>query len=429
MIVAYLTYDTHSLLACSLTCYSWYIAAVLHLHRTLIISTYWRCRNDKFRWPKPFLYMRELGLLPLVTEFQINTHLHTDPDGFSPKFFNCCTLRQFSALSNVQELGIGYLNIHKFMPKIRRYFGHFLPTVRSLALTKPKGSHRQILYFIGLFRHLADLKLLDGVSNSQEGPTIDLTPVPPFSPPLRGLLTMKNFRSVGFLKDMIDLFGGIRFRYMDLLDVDGMRLLLNACVETLEILRLYPGDFRGEEASLDHMQVIADDFSASLSRGDIDLSQHKSLRAIEVMASYLGGRPNFLVYVLSTITSPTFSEVVIFYREYDFHGVGAFPHRPVPHLMLKDKVKEALWYLTRFELFRELHRVRGFRLVLCLDVWDRVMECTVRALKRAVAAEKAKGGFCSPFFEPLLIHNPRRYDPKDTETWFIDTRSNPWVPL
>ena len=35
MIVFYLAYDTRSLLACSMTCYSGYIVAVPHLHHTL----------------------------------------------------------------------------------------------------------------------------------------------------------------------------------------------------------------------------------------------------------------------------------------------------------------------------------------------------------------------------------------------------------
>ena len=51
---------------------------------------------------------------------------------------------------------------------------------------------------------------------------------------------------VGLVKDMIDLFGGIRFRHMNLYDVLGMRLLLDACAETLETLTLYPTDRRGE---------------------------------------------------------------------------------------------------------------------------------------------------------------------------------------
>ena len=429
MIIAHLTYDTRSLLACSLTCYSWYTAAVLRLHRTLIIQTRHWYTNEKFWWPRPLLYMRELGLLPLVKEFQVHTRRDTDINGFSPELFNRFILRQFSALTNVQELGIDHLNIPKFMPRIRRYFGHFFPTVRSLALRTPRGSRRQIIYFIGLFPHLDDLKLL-GAFNFQEGQTSDLTLVPPFTPPLRGRLTMSNLRSVGFLKDMIDLFGGIRFCYMDLFEVEGMWLLLDACVETLEVLRLCPTDFCGEKASLDGIQDLADDFSASRSLGNVDLSRNKSLRALEVMASsILLWEPGLLMHALSTITSPAFSEVIVFHRDYDFYGVGSFPHLCVFHLMSKDEAeKEALRHHMQFELFRKMHRVRGFRLVLCANVWDRVVEYTMRVLKQAVAVEKAKGGFYGPIFEPLLIYSPRRFAPVLAEIW-CSGALNPWAPL
>ena len=51
---------------------------------------------------------------------------------------------------------------------------------------------------------------------------------------------------VGPPKEIIHLFKGIRFRHMDLFNVDGMPRLLNACVETLETLRLHPSDPRCE---------------------------------------------------------------------------------------------------------------------------------------------------------------------------------------
>jgi len=54
------------------------------------------------------------------------------------------------------------------------------------------------------------------------------------------------FKRAGFAKDMIHLFGGIRFRYMDIFDVEGTRLLVGACAGTLETLRLYPTDPGGE---------------------------------------------------------------------------------------------------------------------------------------------------------------------------------------
>ena len=42
-IFSYLIYDARSLLACSMTCYSWYIAAVPHLHHTLTTDEYGPC--------------------------------------------------------------------------------------------------------------------------------------------------------------------------------------------------------------------------------------------------------------------------------------------------------------------------------------------------------------------------------------------------
>ena len=70
----------------------------------------------------------------------------------------------------------------------------------------------------------------------------DLTLIPPFVPPLRGRLTMTLSRRAELVEDMIELFGGIRFRSMDLFGVNGTQLLLNACVETLETLRVHQND-------------------------------------------------------------------------------------------------------------------------------------------------------------------------------------------
>jgi len=246
MIIVYLIYDKHSLCACTLTCYSWYIAAVPHLHHTLVIDTD-RPRDRKSRWPDAVRRMHMLGLLPLVKKLYIYASMFYDYhiSAVTPKTLHCRALHKFSALTNVQELGIESLDISKFMPELQRHFGHFLPTVRSLTLISPKGSHRQIIYFIGLFRHLEDLKLVF----RQPGPipTVgDLTLIPPFAPPLRGRLKMKLSMEVELVEDMIRLFGGIQFHSMDLLCVGGTRLLLNACVETLETLRLHQTDPHGK---------------------------------------------------------------------------------------------------------------------------------------------------------------------------------------
>jgi hypothetical protein len=250
IIIGNLFYDPFSLRVCCLICYSWYIAATRHLHSTLVAPTYRKCGSKKLWWPDSFRSMHKLGLFPLVKKFWIRG-MRNDPNSygpatFSPNLFDRQTLRQFSSLTNVQELGIDYLDIPSFMLKIQRYFGHFLPTLRSLALREPKGSCRQIIFFIGLFQHLEDLRFRYDSLVFQEEPTDDPTLVPLFVPPLRGRLKLSYFTRVGILEGIIDMFGGIRFRHMDLFVVDGRRLLLDASAETLETLRFYVTDAYGE---------------------------------------------------------------------------------------------------------------------------------------------------------------------------------------
>ena len=247
MIIAHLAYDTQSLRSCSLTCQSLYIAAVPHLHHTLY-TTKSLVGESKFAWPNPLQHMHRLGLLPFVRTLFIRVDGLVDT--FSSAQLNNRTLRQFSALTNVRRLMIYHLDIPSFMPRIRRYFGHFSPTVRGLYLVAPKGSRRQIIYFIGLFEHLQDLEILGSGSRSQDEPADDLTLTPLFIPPLRGRLKLSTFRRVDLLKDMIDLFGGIRFQTLDLYNVDGVSLLLDACAKTLTTFQLYPLDPRGRQLYL-----------------------------------------------------------------------------------------------------------------------------------------------------------------------------------
>ena len=327
MVIAHLIYDTRSLRACSLTCHSWYIASVPHLHHTLVTLPRWRGRKSKDAWPKPLQNASELGLLPLVRRVKL-LGIHHRSLEVSSKHFNRRILRQFTALTNVQELVIDRLDIPSFMPMVQRYFGHFPPTVHSLDLRDPIGSRRQILYFIGLFEHLENLTLL----SSRKGELAEgLTLIPLFVPPLRGRLVIHYFAREGFLEDMIRLFGGIRFRYMDLRGMDKTPLLLEACAETLETLRLYPDNPYGEWLCPMNVRVLDNDFADGPSFPNLDLSRNKSLRALEVMVNSVvshtecyaphRAKSSFLVATLSTITSPAFSEIIVFYRGLEFQGL------------------------------------------------------------------------------------------------------------
>ena len=247
MIITHLIYDMESLLACSLTCYSWYIASVPHLHHTLITWSRSWLYESRIGWPTLLQNASKLGLLPLTKKFRFHATSFRR-HRISSRRFNRRILSQFSALTNVQDLRLDNLDIPSFMPRVWRYFGHFSPTVRSLFLESPRGSRREIIFFIGLFQHLQDLTLFNtrafGLWESE--PTGDPSLTPTFAPPLRGRLVIFRFKRVDLLKDMIHFFGGIRFRNMEFLDVGESRLLLGACAGTLETVRLYPTDPRGE---------------------------------------------------------------------------------------------------------------------------------------------------------------------------------------
>jgi hypothetical protein len=242
-IVAHLIYNSHSLRSCSLTCYSWYIAAVPHLYPTLIAAVGYR--YPRLRWPNPVLHMHRLGLLPFVKTVRICSTLQY----FSPKRFNRSTLHQFSALTNVQHLEIGNLDIPSFMPRIQRYFGPFLPTVQTLRLGNPKGSNRQIIFFIGLFQHLEDLRLISTRERKGE-PEEDPTLVPRFAPPLQGQLVAWDCTKAGLFQGMVHSFGEIRFTAMNLFNVDETSFLLRSCAQTLRTLHLHPTDRHGEQLHL-----------------------------------------------------------------------------------------------------------------------------------------------------------------------------------
>ena len=229
---------------------------------------------------------------------------------------------------------------------------------------------------------------------------------------------MLSSTRVDILKDMIDLFGGIRFRYMDIRYANGMQLLLNACAETLETLHFDPTDLHGEQLSPKRMQFLGNNFMVGSSFRDFGFSRNNSLRTLEIPAqSIIGPKHGFcapnsdtlssLSTALSTITSPTFSEVIIIYRGGDFSGVASHPPDIYKEMTPADRAREASWHRGQFEVFRQMYEVRDFQLMLCADVWDRIGEYAVGVLKRAIAAEKVAKRLDYLPSEPLVVYSPR----------------------
>ena len=218
--------------------------ALPNIYHTLTIRNT-ACEDPK-KWPKPLLKLHELSCLEGVSRFNqvkrlgIVTWSSFDP--FTVEHFDDVgVFSHFSALKNLQELRIESLVLSSFMPNIKQYFGHFAPTLQSLALSEPVASCREILHFVGLFQKLRDLKLVRFDATWGDVPEVATPAPPPFpKPPLDGWLTLGHCEREEFVGGMIALYGKLRFRCVNLFGVRYMRRVLDACVDTLETLQLHP---------------------------------------------------------------------------------------------------------------------------------------------------------------------------------------------
>ena len=123
--------------------------------------------------------------------------------------------------------------------------------------------------------------------------------------------------------------------------------------------------------------------------------------------------PNFLGIVLSTITSPLPLNIVITYRE---SCVGYSVDRSLRSLeepfrarrvSADSKAIKILHHRKRFEMFHEMYMAQGFRLILCADVHDCIVERAIQALECIVEAEKGDGELDYLLCEPSVISEMR----------------------
>jgi len=141
-----------------------------------------------------------------------------------------------------------------------------------------------------------------------------------------------------------------------------------------------------------------------------NLSRNKSLRTLETTAESITRAQdnafNFLRTILYTITSPAPLDVVIVYHDLDLGGLPGYCFRCEPdpvcflHGWHKGNIIDAPRYEHHSRVFREIHKARqDFRLVLCADVFDCMVEYGIQTLESIVDA----GGLDYLLYEPLII--------------------------
>ena len=211
--------------------------ATPYLHHTLILREY----HPKVvrRGLNPLPVLDKLGLLPFVKKVQFKSDVF-NKTWVKPQIFDSHSLRNFSALVGIQDLTIDDLDLSNFKGA-ENYFGHLSPTLRSVASNRPSSPLRQLLGFLRLFPKLDDIRIITCEASSKTGGKPDI----PRWESLRGKLTLSNFLEKTVLEKMIAAFGRIRAASMNLTDVLETQLLLNACAETLQTLRLRLGGLLG----------------------------------------------------------------------------------------------------------------------------------------------------------------------------------------
>ena len=234
MIVAQLIRELSALMACSLTCRSWYIAAAPHLHHTLTLREgRYSSGRDKL---KPLSKLDGLGLMPLVREIRVEQS--GMGSWFIPQALNPPDLRYFSAFTNVHTLRLQGMEIDRFIPKIERCFGHFSPTLRSITLVKSRCTPQQLAHFLSLFSNLDNVELQHAIIIIPTSEPRNLVPFSAPPPKLRGRLVLYDFHWVETWTHLVALCGGLRFRHIDLCkEASCAPVLLEACAGTLETLR------------------------------------------------------------------------------------------------------------------------------------------------------------------------------------------------
>lgn len=145
-------------------------------------------------------------------------------------------------------------------------------------------------------------------------------------------------------------------------------------------------------------------------RSHFNLSKNTSLRALETTAKSIavagGIASTFLKSILSTIKSPLPLDVVIIHTEAE---VGYPIRNETRGLVIVDDISAELRarfvrrHAERFKVFREMHSVREFRLVLRADVLNRAEKHAVETLKRIVEEERLDGGLDFLRERPLIV--------------------------
>ena len=176
------------------------------------------------------------------------------------------------------------------------------------------------------------------------------------------------------------------------------------------MVRIFPGRDEGG-LKKDHLAANLLDF---------DLSRNESLRTLEITArsiSFDGDAgsehgllkaSSFLKTILFSLASSVALDVVVIYQDIYPDIKSLHVHREQDPFCggrrwISELEMDSHCFQHHVKLFREMYSMRSFRLILCVDAMECMVEQSVQTLEGIVKVEKEKGEFDFLLCEPLIV--------------------------
>jgi hypothetical protein len=242
-ILTYLEDDVPSLVSCSESCKALFCSTRPLIHRTFYLSTWYttnRYRSGSLNRAK----FDTLRLAGRAQVFQYTTQLFVRlGNEFVPKNLRPHLL-YFCAMRGITSLTIHRLDVANFLPAFDKWFGHIVPTLRSLALLNARASTEDAFHLVLRFPLLQDLHLTMLLQPDYRPPRPYVPPELTISPPLnRTLKFWGTYPSNKFIRSLARAPGGIHFRSVEVGDIGmiSIQVLIDACSKTIETITFSAG--------------------------------------------------------------------------------------------------------------------------------------------------------------------------------------------
>ena len=245
-ILTYLEDDVPSLVSCSESCKALFCSTRPLIHRTFYLST----RYTTNRYRSGSLDRAKFDTLRLAGRaqiFQYTTQLFIRlGNEFVPKNLRP-HLRYFRAMRGITSLTIHRLDVANFLPAFDKWFGHIVPTLRSLTLINARASTEDVFHLVFRFPLLQDLHLTEFLQPYCRPPRPYVPPELTISPPLNGSLRLwGTYPSNTFIRSITNTPDGIHFRSVEVRDASAIsfhlfQALIDACSKTVETITFSTG--------------------------------------------------------------------------------------------------------------------------------------------------------------------------------------------